>query len=105
MRPTGRMHSATLEGSTRLQDLLAFLEKVGAKGATAREIRLGCAVEAVSAAIDELRDNGVAIPWSKPEQRDGQPRKVYVYRLAKFSAPAAPPRPQVPPGELFGEVG
>lgn len=105
MRPTGRMHSAKLAGSHRLQDLLAFLERVGPKGATAREIRLGCSVEAVSAAIDELRDNGVDIPWSKPEKRDGEPRKQYVYRLAKFVVAAPPERPMPPPGELFGEVG
>lgn len=101
MRTTGRMHSATLTGSPRLQALLAFLEKVGANGATAQEIRLGCAVEAVSAAIDELRDNGVSIPKSVPEDRGGR-RKQYVYRLAKYAPP--PARAEPPPGELFGEV-
>ena len=95
MRPTGKMHSADLSASKRLQDLLAFLEQVGEKGATAREIRLGCAVEAVSAAIDELRDNGIEIPWARPEPRD-KGRKQYVYRLAKYSKPTSP-APAVPP--------
>lgn len=104
MRPTGRMHSATLAGSPqRLQVLLAFLDRAGARGATAREIRVGCGVEAVSAAIDELRDNGVGIPPARPEDRGGR-RKQYVYRLAKY-APAEPDGGPLRQGNLFGEVG
>lgn len=106
MRPTGKMHSATLEGSVRLQKLLEFLESVKERGATAREIRLATGVEAVSAAIDELRDNGIEIPWARPEPRD-KGKKQYVYRLGKYSTPktTTPPAPPAPPpGELFART-
>lgn len=105
MRATGCMHSARLEGSQRLQAVLAALEAAGARGATAREIREASGMEAISAIIDELRDNHVAIPRSLKEPREGG-RKQYVYRLAKYAS-GTPSEALLPPiqGSLFGEVG
>lgn len=109
MRATGCMHSATLAGSRQLRRLLGFLEAAGARGATAMEIRVGLpgedGVEAVSAAISALRDNGIDIPKSVPEPRGGR-RKQYVYRLGKFAS-GTPSEALLDPVQrsLFGEVG
>ena len=105
MGATGRMHSARLEGSPRLRAVLACLEAAGARGATAREIREASGMEAISAIIDELRDNHVAIPRSLKEPREGG-RKQYVYRLGKFASGTPSEALQSPVQRtLFGEVG
>lgn len=94
----------SLEDAPGLRALLAVLEAAGSTGVTAREIRAGTRgrVDAVSAAIDHLRKKGYEIPFSKPEERFGEKRKLYVYRLAKFVAAGDPPSPpSALPGELF----
>ena len=58
-RPPSRMHAARVEHSPRLQRVLAVLQRGGRF--TTRQIIEEAHVMAVSACIDELRDNGFAI--------------------------------------------
>lgn len=75
------MHAAKLEGSIRLQRVLAFLLH-GDRGwhdgwATTREIVSGADVCAVNSCIDELRDNGLEI------ECEAEGRGRYRYRVAR----------------------
>jgi hypothetical protein len=69
------MHAATLKNSQRLQRLLKFLRKGGAY--TTRQVSRGANIEAVSAAISELRANHYIIDCFR-RQVNGVSRHHYM---------------------------
>lgn len=82
MRPTGKIHAATLAASPRLQRVLAFLRERGPAGATTREIVVCAQVCAVNSCVDEIRESGVGIDCTM----EGRGR--FRYRLAEFAPEA-----------------
>jgi predicted metal-dependent TIM-barrel fold hydrolase len=81
MRATGRMHSARLENSPRLQRVLSLLRVRGSQGATTREIVEHANVCAVNSVISELRTAGVTIQC-RMEARSAGGASIYRYWLA-----------------------
>ena len=78
---SGGFHFAKVENSPRLQELLAYLRKCGADGATTMEIAMACRIYgSVSEATSALRHNGFQID-SIGERVTGGGRKVYRYYL------------------------
>lgn len=73
------MHKARLKTNLRLQRVLAFLRERGKAGATGREIIRNCEVVALTAAISELRQNGIVIDCKREKQLAGG--TVYRYRV------------------------
>lgn len=63
MRTTGTMNYARYETSDRLQRTLEFL--LDGQPHTTRDIANGADICAVSAAVDELRENGFDVPCIK----------------------------------------
>ena len=76
------MNHAKLEKSVRLQELLAFLRMRGKYGATTKEILVHCEhVAAVSAAVAELRANGIGVECDA-ERSTASGATVYRYKVA-----------------------
>lgn len=80
MRATGRMHSAKLEASPRLQRVLSYLRVKGSGGATTREIIQATGTCAVNSVISELRDAGIPISC-KPDGTTPDGGRVFRYSL------------------------
>jgi hypothetical protein len=80
MRPTGKMHSANLEASPRLQRVLSYLRVKGAGGATTREIIQATGTCAVNSVISELRDAGILISC-KPDGVTPEGGRVFRYSI------------------------
>jgi hypothetical protein len=77
------MNSANIENSARLKRALRLLVERGEDGATTREICEKAQVIAVSAAVDELRDNGYSISCQFVETTPAGSR-VYRYWYAGY---------------------
>ena len=76
------MNHAKLEKSVRLRELLAYLRLRGAAGATTKEILVNCEhVAAVSAAVSELRANGISVDCDV-ERTTASGATVYRYKVA-----------------------
>ena len=80
---TGRMHSASVDRSDRLQRMRDLLHARAAIGATTREIILAADVCAVSAVASELRENGIGVVCL-PEGRT-ESSNAHRYWLEEFA--------------------